>query len=188
MSGLCAECGYAEVSLAAVLRRAGVGEGEFHRHFADLEDCFCAVVQRGTDELLARAGVAFAARQGWRDQLRAVAYAMRDFLQEDPARARVMVVESPTACERSLAIRQQGMAGLAALIDLGRGELDDPDSVPSTTAELTAGAIYNRIHAAVEDGSPLEDAMVRELMVAAVRPYLGADAALAELDAPRPAH
>lgn len=151
------------------------------------EEEFCAAVQAGTDELLARAGAAFAAREGWREQLRAVAYEMRDFLREDPERARVMVVESFSAYERSRQIREGGMAALAALIDLGRAELADPESVPAKTAELTAGAVYNRIHTAIEAGEPLTDEMVRELMYTAVRPYMGREAALAELELPRPA-
>jgi len=186
MAALCAERGYLAVDLDAVLERAGVGEEDFHCHFVDLEDCFCSIVKTGTDELLSRAGAAFATQEGWANQLRAVGYAMLDFLNEDPARARVMVVESFAACERSRGIRERGMAALAALIDLARLELEDADSIPRTTAELTAGAAYNHIHVAVESGKPLTEKMVRELMYVAVRPYLGVDAALAELDVPRP--
>jgi AcrR family transcriptional regulator len=187
LDAVAAERGYGSTDLAAVLERAGVGEAEFERHFVDLEDCFCAAVQAGTDELLTRAGAAFAADRPWRDQMRVVAYAMCDFLREDPARARVMVVESFSACDRSRQIRENGMAALAALIDLARTELDEPEAAPANTAELIAGAIYNRIHAAVEGGKPLTETMVRELMYTAVRPYYGVDAALAELDKARPA-
>jgi hypothetical protein len=142
-------------------------------------------IQVGTDELLARAAAAFAAERGWRNQLRAVAYAMLDFLQEDPDRARLMVIESLDSGERAVEIREEGMAALAALIDLGRQELDDPDSIPANTAELTAGAVYNHIHVAIEQGQ-LHESMVPELMVTAVRPYLGTEAALEELSIPPP--
>lgn len=185
-TAVCAERGYAGADLAAVLERAGVGEEEFHRHFADLEDCLCAVVQAGTEELLARSAAVFADRQGWRNQLRAFAYVMLDFLCEDPDRARVMVVESP-ALERAREIRDQGRAALAALIDLGRLEIPDPSSVPPNVAEVTAGAISNRIQIAIEaDDFPALETMVPELMYTAVRPYLGLEAALEEIDAPRP--
>jgi AcrR family transcriptional regulator len=181
-----AERGYADTTLAAILDRAGVGELAFRRQFADTEDAFCVAIEQATDDLLGRAAPAFGGQPRWSEALRAVAYELRDFLLEDRARARAMVVESFTACERSRQVRERGMAALAALIGLGRAQLDDPGAVPAKTAELTAGAIYNRIHAAVESGAELEDAMVRALMYTAVRPYLGLEAALAELEAPRP--
>jgi DNA-binding NarL/FixJ family response regulator len=142
-------------------------------------------IQAGTDELLARAAAAFAAERGWRNQLRAVGYAMLDFLQEDPDRARLMVIESLEAGERAVEIREEGMAALAALIDLGREEMEDPDSLPANTAELTAGAVYNHIHVAIEQDQ-LHESMVQELMVTAVRPYLGTEVALEELTIPSP--
>lgn len=188
MASLCAERGYAAVDRAALLERAGVGEGGFERCFADLEDCFCSLVRSGTEELLLRAAAAFAARAGWQAQLRATAWEMLDFLREDPGRAWAMVVDSPSACARSREIRERGMAALAALIDLGRAEAPDSAAIPPAAAEIAAGAIYNNIHAAVQEArlDAHGEAMVRELMYTAVRPFLGTEAALTELDAPRP--
>lgn len=146
-----------------------------------------AVVRAGTEELLARVGAAFAAQSGWAAQLRAVAWEMRDFLREDEARARAMVLEAPHGNEETRQIRADGVAALTALIDLGRGELPDPDSVPRTAAEIAAGVIYNRIHVCVEEGpEALGEEMVGELMYSAVLPYLGIEAALAELEMPAP--
>lgn len=146
-----------------------------------------AAVRAGTEQLLVRAGAVFAAGDAWVDRLRAVAYGLRDFLREDPARARAMMLEAPHGNAETRRIRDDGIEALTALIDLGRGELDDPDSVPRTAAEIAAGVIYNRIHVEVERGvSGLDDEMVRELMYTAVMPYLGIDAALAELQAPCP--
>jgi AcrR family transcriptional regulator len=183
---LVAERGYPSLTVAVICARAGLIERDFHRHFRDAEDAFCTVIEEGTSELLNRALPVFAAQPAWDAGLRAVAYELRDFLLENPCRARVMVIESFRACDRSRRIRERGMSALAAIIDLGRAELPDPDSPPPNTAELTAGAIYNRIHTALEAGETLADERVRELMYIAVRPYLGIDAALAELEAPRP--
>jgi hypothetical protein len=144
------------------------------------------VVRDGTAQLLIRVGSAFAAEQAWVDGLRAVAYELRDFLIEDPVRARAMVLEAPFGTPETRAVRDSGAAALAALIDLGRKELTDADSLPSAISEITAGAIFNRIHVAVESGDPLDDQIVRELMYSAAMPYLGVEAALAELEAPRP--
>jgi hypothetical protein len=135
-------------------------------------------VRAGTEQLLARLAAVFAAQAAWVDGLRAVAYELRDFLREDPGRARAMVVEAPHGNEETRRIREQGIEALSALIDLGHA----PGSGPRPDARIAAGVIYNRIHAGVESGlEALDDGMVRELMYSAVLPYLGIEAALAEL-------
>lgn len=151
-----------------------------------------AIVRSGTEQLLARVGAVFAAGASrgaaWVDQLRAVGYELRDFLREDEARARAMMIEAPHGNAATRRIREDGIEALAALIDLGRAEADDPGSIPRTAAEIAAGVVYNRIHVGVEAGvGTLSDEMVRELMYTAVMPYLGIEAALAELGAARPA-
>lgn len=149
----------------------------------DLEE----VVRAGTAELFRRLGAAVATEEEWASQLRAVAYALRDFLREDEPRARAMMLEAPHGSAETREIRQRGIEGLVALIDQGRQELEDPEAIPRSAAEIAAGAIYNRIHIGVEAGpSSLDDEMVRELMYTAVMPYLGIEAALAELEAREP--
>jgi hypothetical protein len=142
-------------------------------------------VEAGTDELLLRVSRAYGSQQLWVDQLRAVAYEMLRFLREDEARARLMVIDVLRSTPKAIAIREHGMEALTELIDLGRRELADPESVPRTVAVVAAGTIYNRIHVGVEAGvETLGAALVRELMFTAVLPYLGIELALAELEAP----
>lgn len=142
-------------------------------------------VEVATDELLLRVSRAFAEHERWADQLRAVAYEMLRFLREDEARARLMVIDVLRSTPKAIAVREHGMEALTELIDLGRRELADPDSLPRSVAVVAAGTIYNRIHVGVEAGVATLDAdLVRELMFTAVLPYLGIDAALAELEAP----
>ena len=187
LTELAAERGYAQLSQADLLRHTGLEEDAFHRHFADLDACAAAAVQAGTEELLTRAAAAFVAQQGWRNQLRAVAYTLLAFLQENPPRARLMVVDSLVAGPEAMAIREGGMRGLTELIDQGRQEMADPDSVPRAAAETTAGVIYNRMHVAIEAGDlSVGEAMVPELMFTAVLPYCGTEAALEELEIPAP--
>jgi hypothetical protein len=134
---------------------------------------------------LLRVSRAFAAQQSWEDQLRAVAYELLRFLREDEARARLMVIEVLDSTPKAIAVREHGMEALTELIDLGRQQLDEPDSLPRSIAPVAAGTIYNRLHVGVETGvETLTPELVRELMFTAVLPYLGIEAALAELDAP----
>ena len=142
---------------------------------------------------MGRVAAAFAEQPTWRDGLRAVAYELRAFLREDPDRAREMVIEAPYGSERAREVRELGIAGLTELIDLGRAEMPDPEALPRSLAEVTAGAIFNRLHLVVAQGpeslageEPSAE-IVRELMFSAVLPYRGLDAALEELEIPPPA-
>ncbi len=148
----------------------------------DDEDLLCRRMRAGVEELLPRVADAYASGQQWRDRLRAVAYELLRFLREDPERARQMTVDVLSAGERAQLIRDQGMQALIELIDQGRAELDDPDSMSRATAEGIGGAIYNRMHVAVAAGELATiDRLVPELMYNAVLPYLGSEAALEEL-------
>ena len=146
------------------------------------EDALCETIELGTNELLTRVALAFTAEDAWVDRLRAVAYELLRFLQEDRARARAMTVEVLSAGPRAQAIRDSGMQALVELIEQGRGELADPDSISRATAEGIGGAIYNRIHVEVAAGRyDSLTGLVPSLMYNAVLPYLGTEAALAEL-------
>jgi AcrR family transcriptional regulator len=61
--------------------------------------------------------------------------------------------------------------------------MDDPESVPHTTAEALAGSAYGQVYAKVVRGDTDElPKLIPQLMSAAVMPYLGVEAALEELD------
>lgn len=144
-------------------------------------------VRAGTEELLVRVWKAYSGEERWVDGMRALGYEMLRFLREDPERAHMMVIEVLDSTQKAMEIREFGMNGLIEIIDLGRGELDDPESMPRSVAEIIAGAVYNRLHVSVEREPEAIDAeMVRELMYTTVLPYLGPEVALTELERPPP--
>ncbi len=125
---------------------------------------------------------------GWRQRLRAVAYAFHRWLVADPARAHLMVTEVRNAGPRVQDIQWRGIRQMIDLLDEGRLATPDPDRITRATAEALAGGILNRLYAAVADGELLPEAdLVPELMYAVVLPYLGPEAAAEELEiAPPP--
>jgi AcrR family transcriptional regulator len=184
---LCYERGYAEVTDQEVLDRAGVGVGSFHRHFTDLEDCFCQLYEAERNRILGAFTSAVAGLQEWRERMRAVAYTLYRHLERDQRLTHFVVLDVRVAGERAQRLQWEGIAEAAELLDEGRDELEDPDRISRATAESIAGGLFNLLFTAASEGPlPPADAVVPEGIYLAVLPYLGEEAARAELDAPAP--
>ena len=175
------ERGYAETTVPMVLERAGLDRPAFDRHFRNKYDCFLSTWREMNDECMREMLVAFNSQERWPDRLRAVLREVIDALRDDPGRAS-FAIEVLAAGDAARARRDMTMRVIASLIDAGRNEMEDPESVPHTTAEALAGSAYGQVYAKVVRGQAEElPAMVPQLMSAAVIPYLGVDAGLAEL-------
>jgi AcrR family transcriptional regulator len=182
MIELAAEHGLEATSVAMVCERAGVGRAAFDRNFSGKEDCFLRVHGEIALEFCQRAGAAYAGPRAWHDRIWAGAWAAMRFLQEDPVRARFFVVAVNGAGARAQARRDRVLQGLADMIDAGRAELEEPESVSRSTAEMVSGAIYGTIMTKVRDGAiERDEAFLSELVYMATMPYFGARAAEDEL-------
>jgi AcrR family transcriptional regulator len=178
---IAAERGYAETTIELILDRAGLDRPAFDRHFRGKYDCFLTAWQEINEGCMREMLEAFNSREEWPDRLRAVACEIVDNLRNDPGRAS-FAVEVLSAGDAARARRDMTMRVIASLIDAGRNEMDDPESVPHTTAEALAGSAYGQVYAKVVRGEADElPALVPQLMSAAVMPYLGVEAGLAEL-------
>jgi AcrR family transcriptional regulator len=190
MVDLCYEVGYRNLTLPMLLERAERGEEEFHRHFDDLEDCFCQTLEVHRNDFFAHLdrAIALADPECWADRLRAVAYGLLRFLQSDPARTHLFTVALNRAGERATLIWAETIATpLFELIDEGRTARPDSASLTRSTADAVGGGILLQILAAVEKGTLAEgERAVPHLMYSAVFPYLGPAAAEKELDIPPP--
>lgn len=178
---IAAERGYGETTIELVLERAGLDRPAFDRHFRSKYDCFLSAWQEVNEECLETMVRAYESCEEWPDRLRAVAYQVIEGLSNDPSRAS-FGVEVLAAGDAARARRDMTMRVIASLIDAGRQEMDDPESVPHTTAEALAGSAYGQIYSRVVRGAVEElPDLVPQLMSAAVMPYLGMEAAMLEL-------
>jgi AcrR family transcriptional regulator len=174
--------GYAATGVETLCERAQVSRRHFDRCFVDMEDCFLSLHDEITAELCGRVMSAYEGPAAWHDRIWAAGWAAMRFLQEDPLRARFLVVEVNGAGNRAQARRDRIMQRLADLLDAGREELEQPGSVSRCTAEVLAGAIYGTILTKVEGGCiDRREEFLPELVYMAVMPYLGARAAEDEL-------
>jgi AcrR family transcriptional regulator len=179
---IASERGYGETTIELILERAGLDRSAFERHFRGKYDCFISAWQDLNEECLATMVKAYESCEEWPDRLRAVADEVVAGLCRDPSRA-AFGVEVLAAGDAARARRDMTMRVLAGLIDAGRLQMEDPEAVPHTTAEALAGSAYGQIYSRVVRGQVEElPTLVPQLMSAAVMPYLGVEAAMAELN------
>jgi AcrR family transcriptional regulator len=184
---VCAERGYRKLKLAELLERAGLSEDDFHRHYGDLDACFSSVLEEIYEEFFAAAQEAVAGERGWRDRMRATAYALLRFLRADERVARLAAVEVQYAGDDAQRLFLETFNRLVNLLDEGASEAGGPESPGLATAIGIGGVVFARIQEAVAEGElGMGEEEIPELMYAAVFPYLGAEAAEEELHIPPP--
>jgi AcrR family transcriptional regulator len=189
MIDLVLERGYEEVTVEAVCERAGLGRDAFERQFRDREECFMAVFWHYTGRFEHLVVGAFENEEEWRDGLRAAGWAANRYILTYPRQTRFGSTAMFTAGPVAQAHREAHLNRFVDLIDAGRQELDDPESLDRTVAEGVMGSIYTKLIEQLQqnDGAISGEKFIPELMYIAVRPYLGNEAATEELSMPAPA-
>jgi AcrR family transcriptional regulator len=181
------DVGYARLTVAQVIARARVSRKTFYDLFEDREDCFLAAFDQAVDQFGALVGEAYAQEPNWREGIRAGLLAMLRFMDEEPALARLCVVEALGAGPRVLKRRTQVLAELKEVIDRGRMSpgariARAAEESPDVTAEGVIGAVFAVLHTRLlaRSREPFT-ALLGPLMSMIVLPYLGARVASMEL-------
>jgi len=178
------EVGYARATVAQVIRRARVSRKTFYDVFTDREDCFLAAFEQAIAQASAIAREAFDGERGdWREGLRAALARTLRLMDEEPALAKLCVVEALAAGEKVLTRRAELLEEISGVIDSGRALSERQP--PTVTAEGIVGGLCAVIHTRLlDDGDePLTD-LLGPFMSMIVLPYIGARAAGRELARP----
>lgn len=187
MIELVVEHGYGATTVKQLLARAGVSRADFRRLFAGKRACFLAVYEEIGQSFTGAVFAAFEREGGWRDGLRAAAYAAARWVGEHPREARYATVETMMAGEFAVARREATLRRFVDLIDAGREQAEDPEPASRAMAEGVVGGILGMLSKNLRRGTRARpEDFVPELMFLAVRPYLGIEAAREELTIPPP--
>lgn len=181
------EVGYARMTVAQVIGRAKVSRKTFYDVFADREDCFLAALEQSVGQVGKLVREAYEREPAWRDGVRAGLTELLVFLDEEPALARLCLVEALGAGPRVLERRAEMLEDLAEIVDRGRFVTNAVREPPEVAAEGVVGAVFAVLHTrALEDGGERFACLLGSLMNIVVLPYLGARAASRELSRPTP--
>lgn len=167
-----AENGFADVTVADIVRRARVSRAAFYAHFSAKEDCFLAATREGgrlmVNRILAAAG-SLPADTRAEDLLRDGLAAFLAFLTEEPAFARAFYIDMPAAGPQAVGRLDAAQHRFAALNRTWheRARRDNPAwpvvpyrayfALAGATTELVRTEVRNdKIHAIPD----LEDTLV----------------------------
>jgi AcrR family transcriptional regulator len=179
------ERGYARATVARITAHAGVSRRTFYDLFADREACTVALL--GDVFTTIEREIAAQGRDGatWRERVRGGLGAILDFLDREPALARVCVVEAIRGGPEVQGRREQALARLASAIDEGRREGSRGEERSRLVAEGVVGAAFAIVYARLLRGEPGPlSALEGELMSMIALPYQGPAAARRELARP----
>ncbi len=187
MVELVAEQGYKATTVKQLLQRAGVKRADFRRLFSGKRACFLEAYEEMSERFAGRVFTAFEGEKEWRDGLRVAAYAAARWVGEHPREARYATIETMAAGPFAVERREATLRRFVELLDAGREQLDEPDSVSPAMAEGIVGGILGMLTKNLRQGVEARpEDFVPELMFLAVRPYFGHEVAREELSMPPP--
>lgn len=183
MVRVAAEKGYAATTITEVVEAAGVSTATFYELFDDKESCFLEAFGAVNDVVVAHVSAAYLAADGepWPRRIAAALRAMVELLSAEADIARLTMVEGTAAGDSARRVYGEALARFAPFLEDGR-EYAGQKHLPADTARFAIGAgtsmIFDEIRAG--RGADLEQ-ILPDLVFAVLMPYLGPEAAEAEM-------
>jgi AcrR family transcriptional regulator len=140
----CAELGYANLTVQAVLDRVGASRSRFYREFENLGACYASAYAKEI-ELLSEQVLAGCVG-GWERGLDQALDVVRKLVEDDPLLARALIVEVHVAGEPAIAKKREVWERLSHALDGARRETTKPrHSPPPLTASFMLSAIESAV-------------------------------------------
>lgn len=173
------ENGYRDVTVAAIVKRAGVARNTFYESFANKEECFLAASDLAGEEAMHRVAEALKSTPPeWPERIHAGIGAFLAFAASESALARVFVVESLSAGPAAAERYERTVRAVVPFFRLGRRSSDNGDNLPATLEETIVGGIFWIVYQRIVIGRPEElEGLLEELAEFALTPYIGVKAA-----------
>jgi AcrR family transcriptional regulator len=170
--------GYRAVTVADIVRRAGIARNTFYDNFASKEDCFLATQDYAVEESLQRVVEAAAEPEGWEARLVAGLGAFLKYVSDEPALARTCIVEALSAGPAAQERYEQSLQAFVPLLRKGREYSPHGDDLPDTLEEALVGGIFWVIYQRIVLGEAEQiEALLPDLADFALTPYIGAESA-----------
>jgi len=168
------EEGYRNVTVEKVIKRYGGYRFQFYRHFANLGECYAIAYEAEAEGLCREILRAGAMQPTWRKGLRAALERLASFAQEQPMKARALLIDVHVAGGPAMDSRKKMFERLSRAIDSARREIGSRHSPPPLTSSFMVSAIEAAVVSALfaDDSRRFAEA-VPELVRLIVVAYFG---------------
>lgn len=158
--------GYADITIADIVREAAVSRRSFYEHFATKADCLLALYEAASEQALVVLIGAVDPPQPWQTQVEHAVTAYLDFLAEDPALLKTLFVEILGLGLPGLAVRRKVNAQIAGFISAATVGEQGARLMTPELAMTVVGGINELILQAIEEDRPTD---LRRLVEPATR-------------------
>lgn len=173
--------GYKDASVADVLREADASRTTFYKHFDGKQACFLAAYEMLVEQVFGEVAASCDSEQPWVARMRAGLSTLVDRFARDPALARTAVIEAAAAGPDARRLQLEAIARFTEFLDGGR-ELAGNGGLPENISLMSAGAVFGLIFDELLAGREAElRGRLPDLLFAMLVPYLGPEAAAAEM-------
>ncbi len=172
------EKGYRAVTVADVVRRAGIARNTFYENFGSKEECFLAAQEYAMNSALEQVVEAAGSVDEWPRRVEAGLAAFLAYVAGEPALARTCMVEALAAGPASFHYYEESLQSFVSLFRVGRDVSPSGKELPETLEEALIGGIfwilYQRL---VQADTGTIEGLLPELVEFALTPYLGSEGA-----------
>jgi AcrR family transcriptional regulator len=173
--------GYTDASVADVLREADASRTTFYKHFDDKQACFLAAYETLVEQVFDEVTAGCDRAEPWVARMRAGLNTLVSRFARDPALARTAVIEAAAAGPAARRLQWNAIASFTEFLDGGR-ELAGNRALPESISLMSAGAVFGLIFDELLAGREAElTDRLPDLLFAMLVPYLGPEAAAAEM-------
>jgi AcrR family transcriptional regulator len=170
--------GYRAVTVADIVRRAGIARNTFYENFSSKEDCFLAASEFAVTEALRRVVDAATKVESWPERVDAGLSAFLHYVASEPALARTCIVEALSAGPAAVERYESSIQAFVPLFRLGRKVSAHGEELPETLEETIIGGIFWIIYQRIIMGQTEQiEELLPELVEFSLTPYIGAEAA-----------
>jgi AcrR family transcriptional regulator len=170
---LTAEQGYDATKIGDIVRRAGVARKTLYDNFEGKEEVFLAAFDAAVDEALRRVEEDCAAVDGgWEEQVKAGLAAFLRYVAEEPALARMCLIEALSATPAATERYEQAMQ---RFVELTKRVVPSDEKLPETIEETLVGGVAWIVYQQIRRGEAekAED-LLPELSEFMLAPFQGA--------------
>jgi AcrR family transcriptional regulator len=173
MARVVAERGFRGVTVERVNKRAGVSRVTFYECFENIEACFLATLDAAMRRATALVVRELECGGPWPERVAGGLAALLGFLDDEPALARVCLVEVLAAGPAALAYRARELEVLKHAVDIFASEAGAHRRASLLSAEAAIAAVAGILHARLVAGEapPFMD-LLAPLTGVALAPYL----------------